>query len=223
MTHTDLVETVRRLGPWFHQIDVGQGVRTRDIHKLEGPQALDHPAPRWRKIGPHLPEDMTGMRILDIGCSDGFFAIEFARRGAAEVVAIDASVRAIERLTWLTGHFRFQAVKPEVGSVYDLDASRGRFDLIFNFALLYHLTDPLRGLEALAPLGDLMLIETIAEDVGEQSHLRFEPPRPGVSARPKWFPTTRCVRDMLTWVGYDHIEELAPPTDRRPIYLARRT
>jgi SAM-dependent methyltransferase len=166
---------------------------------------------------------MTGMRILDIGCSDGFFSLEFARRGAAEVVAIDAAPHAIERLKWLRNHFAFHTIKPEVGSVYDLDASRGRFDLIFNFALLYHLTDPLRGLEALAPLGDFMLLETIAEDRGDLSHLRFEPPRPGVTSRPKWFPTTRCVHDMLAWVGYDSVEEIAPPTDRRPIYIARRS
>ena len=35
-----------------------------------------------------LPQDMTGLRILDAGCGTGTFALEAARRGAT-VVAID--------------------------------------------------------------------------------------------------------------------------------------
>jgi hypothetical protein len=35
-----------------------------------------------------LAADLRGLRMLDIGASDGFFALQFARRGA-EVVAID--------------------------------------------------------------------------------------------------------------------------------------
>jgi tRNA (mo5U34)-methyltransferase len=36
-----------------------------------------------------LPQDMTGMRCLDIGTYDGFWAFEMERRGAAEVIGID--------------------------------------------------------------------------------------------------------------------------------------
>ena len=36
----------------------------------------------------HLPERMDGMRVLDVGTWDGFWAFEFERRGA-EVVGLD--------------------------------------------------------------------------------------------------------------------------------------
>lgn len=39
--------------------------------------------------------DVNGLRILDLGCGDGTFAIELARRGA-EVIGIDASRSMIE-------------------------------------------------------------------------------------------------------------------------------
>jgi tRNA (mo5U34)-methyltransferase len=36
-----------------------------------------------------LPDNMTGMRVLDIGHAEGFFSFEAERRGAAEVVGIE--------------------------------------------------------------------------------------------------------------------------------------
>lgn len=41
-----------------------------------------------------LPDDLTGVRVLDAGCGTGALAVEAARRGA-EVVAIDVSPRLI--------------------------------------------------------------------------------------------------------------------------------
>ena len=42
-----------------------------------------------------LPQDMTGLRILDAGCGTGTFALEAARRGAT-VVAIDIARSLVE-------------------------------------------------------------------------------------------------------------------------------
>lgn len=70
-------EEVSRLR-WYHTIELGHGVTTpgfvderRNVHRFG------------------LPEDMTGMRALDIGTFDGFWAFEMERRGAAEVIGID--------------------------------------------------------------------------------------------------------------------------------------
>ena len=66
---------VEELGPWFHQIDLGNGLMTRSIAPSPGPQPVDHPLQRWEKIMNELPADLSGMRILDLGSSDGFFSI----------------------------------------------------------------------------------------------------------------------------------------------------
>ena len=66
-----------------------------------------------------LPARMDGMRVLDVGCAEGFFSFEAERRGAAEVVSIDSYPDSIER---------FQIVRAALGSkargylcnVYDL-------------------------------------------------------------------------------------------------------
>jgi tRNA (mo5U34)-methyltransferase len=63
---------------WYHTIDLGNGIVT--------PGFIDN-RHTVRKFG--LPDDMSGMRCLDIGTYDGFWAFEMERRGASEVVGID--------------------------------------------------------------------------------------------------------------------------------------
>jgi tRNA (mo5U34)-methyltransferase len=248
----DLQDKVRELGPWFHQLDLGHGVRTRDIARTDGPQTVDHPLPRWHKIREVLPADMHGMSVLDVGCSDGFFSFEMGRRGA-QVLAVDAYHTAIRRMRWATAQLAVPDVTPLYGDIYGFDkgvthydklrhwlhrrawlAGRllmpwrrapfeyvpRRFDLVFMFALLYHMKEPLLALERVAPLADVLLIESVAVDDETRSCLMFQEPMPGVTANPKWFPTTRCIKDMLRWVGYDEVREIADASDKRPIYIA---
>src|SRR4029077_10922141 len=77
-----IVDEIRGLS-WYHTIDLGHGVRT--------PGFVDHRAqlPRYA-----LPASMEGLRCLDVATFDGFWAYEFERRGATDVVAIDVAKRA---------------------------------------------------------------------------------------------------------------------------------
>ena len=219
----DIRQKVEELGPWFHQIDLGEGLLTRSIAPAPGPQPLDHPIPRWEKIGEALPADLSGMRILDLGSSDGFFSIKMAERGADEIVAIDAAGKAVKRLDWAAQHLGHNSIRPIVGDVYRLPADLGTFDFVVMLALLYHVQEPLFCLEIVSRLSDVLYLETIADRDEENSHLKLQLPREGVNAVPKWFPTTRCLKDMLHWVGYTEILEIAEGEDRRPIYRASRT
>lgn len=247
MSPERLIENCKRIGPWFHQIDLGAGVQTRSIAPAVGPQTEDHPLPRWQKIETVLPADMQGMSVLDVGCSDGFFSFQMARRGAG-VVGLDVHSAAITRMRWARKQLGL-SVSAYRRDIYDVD--RGitysdrlryrlhqlrwtlqgtraeerryiarRFDLVFMFALLYHLGAPLQALEQAARFADVLFLETIAVDDEVNSHLLYQPPIAQGSNKPKWFPTTRCVKDMLQWVGYRNVVEIAGPQDMRPIYLA---
>jgi tRNA (mo5U34)-methyltransferase len=211
-----LEDKVRELGPWFHQLDLGHGVHTRSISRSNGPQPLDHPLPRWHKIRDTLPADMHGMSVLDVGCSDGFFSIEMARRGA-EVLAVDAQRTSIARLRWAAERLGVRGVEALYGDIYGFDkgitgydklrhllrrrfstAKRlltlrrpaaleyipRRFDLVFMFALLYHMKEPLLALERVAPLAGILLIESVAVEDEEHSYLMYQAPNPGVIDQP---------------------------------------
>src|SRR3954469_24853834 len=73
----------RSLGTWFHNLHLGE-VQTAPDHFLG-----DYPSFKWRTFAHAIPEDLTGMSVLDIGCNAGFYSIEMARRGAARVLGVD--------------------------------------------------------------------------------------------------------------------------------------
>src|SRR5438045_2745271 len=143
---------------WYHTIDLGEGVVT--------PGMFDHRPMVDRYL---LPSDLNGMRCLDVGTMDGFWAFEMERRGAAEVVAAD--LRAVGDLDWPprwraqvepaldeTKAARFALAQRALGSnvrrversVYELDpGTLGSFDLVFCGDLLVHLKDPITAVQRL--------------------------------------------------------------------------
>ncbi|UVO52485.1 magnesium protoporphyrin IX methyltransferase [Sphingomonas sp. SUN019] len=80
-----------------------------------------------------LPDDLTGIRLLDAGCGTGSLAIEAAERGA-EVVAIDVagSLVAVARRR-APAHL---AIDWRVGDM--LDPALGRFDHVVAMDSLIH-------------------------------------------------------------------------------------
>lgn len=62
---------------WYHTVDLGNGLVT--------PGDYDY---REELSNFHFPENMKGMKVLDVGSATGFFAFEFERRGA-EVTSVE--------------------------------------------------------------------------------------------------------------------------------------
>jgi tRNA (mo5U34)-methyltransferase len=80
---TSLEEQIQALGPWFHNMRIG-GVQTAPQHFLG-----DYPAVKYERFRDHIPADLTGKTVLDIGCNAGFYSFEMKRRGADRVLGID--------------------------------------------------------------------------------------------------------------------------------------
>jgi len=132
----DLRTMVDSVPHWYHQFKFAPNLVT--------PGAQDSAAVlEWL----NLPQDLSGLRVLDIGARDGFFSFECERRGATEVLAIDYVPEQF------TG---FPVAKKILGSrlnlvhesIYNLTPERyGRFDLVLLLGVLYHLPDPMRALD----------------------------------------------------------------------------
>ncbi|PNG24780.1 magnesium protoporphyrin IX methyltransferase [Methylocella silvestris] len=83
-----------------------------------------------------LPDDMSGLRLLDAGCGSGALAVEAARRGAA-VVAVDLSPTLIalarQRAPRCPGGGSIEFLAGDM-----LDAGLGDFDHIVGMDCLIH-------------------------------------------------------------------------------------
>ena len=137
---TAIVEQVRQLGDWFHNIDLF-GVPTAPNHFLG-----DFPKVKWRHIAGALPQDLSGAEVLDIGCNGGFYSIEMKRRGAGRVLGIDVDERYLNQARFATQTLGF-AVEFEKRSVYQVAEIPGQFDYVLFMGIFYHLRYPAYALD----------------------------------------------------------------------------
>jgi len=193
---------------WYHTMDLGEGMVTDGDYDLR----------------PHLdaygfPDNMTGMRVLDVGRASGFFAFEFERRGA-EVTCTELASSADwdmkqnrpvdpEALEWtfrrMTAGFEFarrrlnSKVLSVTASVYDLSPALfdgRRFDLVFAGSIMPHLKNPVAAFEALlsVTLGSLV-IAAVCMDGDKPSMLLVNAPESW------WVVTDAALTGMIEAVG----------------------
>ncbi|MFN2238744.1 MAG: DUF1698 domain-containing protein [Thermoanaerobaculia bacterium] len=160
-TITDRAEIerlIREHGRWWHEIELAPGIVTPgdDSNRMKLP-ILD-------EIG--FPRDMRGLRALDLGCSDGYFSFEMEKRGA-DVVAVDF---VPENYTGFAVARKIlgSSVEYRMDNVYNLaPESYGAFDIVLFMGVLYHLRNPLGGLDAIRSVtreGGRMFVGTMMID-----------------------------------------------------------
>lgn len=211
-----LLDRARRR-TWYHTLELAPGVLTDGVFDLR---------PYVARYG--LPERMDGLRALDVGTWDGFWAFEMERRGAS-VVALDLDDQRM--LDWPPRrrpssfpHERrgdgFRLAKEIYGSevvwiersVYEATPEElGTFDLIMCGSVVMHLRDQLLALERLAALCHGTLIS--AEEYDRLTDLiplavaRYRADRE--AAVVFWLPNRRAWRRMLWTAGFDRVVEHA--------------
>ncbi|MFA4964383.1 MAG: class I SAM-dependent methyltransferase [Thermoleophilia bacterium] len=171
--------TVEAVPFWFHTFALN---RAKGIYTPGA--ARDH---RYRVA--LLPEDFTGMSVLDVGTFDGFYAFLAERRGAERVVAVDneqyrlwcASRWGVE----LAGGEGFRAIGRLLGSAaeyrrmdaFALDGLDERFDFVYCCGILHRVENPLgllRVLRGRTADGGALLVETygLREEAGDGPVIR---------------------------------------------------
>jgi SAM-dependent methyltransferase len=102
----------------------------------------------------------AGKRVLELGALEGGHSVALAQRGAT-VVALEGRAASCERARWVTARLGLDSIRFEVADVRAADITAyGRFDLVLNSGLLYHLDAPWELLARLAGVAPLMFIWT---------------------------------------------------------------
>jgi tRNA (mo5U34)-methyltransferase len=140
LSRSALEQRIASLAPWFHNLDL-DGVKTAPDHFL-----WDYPRSKFAGFAEHIPADLKGWTVLDIGCNAGFYAYEMKRRGADRVVAIDHDPRYLAQAR-LVGEIFGLEIDLRQLEVYDVGRLGERFDLVLFLGVLYHLRHPLLALD----------------------------------------------------------------------------
>ena len=197
---------------WAHRIDLGQGVVTPG--EWNTVEILDRL---------HLPADLSGQTVLDVGCWDGFYSFEAERGGASRVLATDSFTW--QRKSWgskdgfdLARRVLKSRVEDLEIDVLDLSPERvGVFDVVLFLCVLYHMKHPLLALERVAAVTRrLLVVETVID--------MLYAPRPALAFYPgaelnqddsNWFgPSPSAVETMLRAAGFPRVERVWPPGGR---------
>jgi len=172
---SDIHQKIQAVQNWFHRIEVAPNIFTPGAQDSQGLLAQIN-----------LPDDMTGLRVLDIGARDGFFSFECERRGASEVIAIDYTTP--ESTGFLIAKELLNSkVKWITSNVYHLDESvLGRFDVILFLGVIYHLRHPYLAIDKIHDIlniGGKVIVEShvidggFVDEVGNWINLRDLDPR----------------------------------------------
>jgi tRNA (mo5U34)-methyltransferase len=229
----DLQARIAELGPWFHNMDLGNGLWTAPGHFLG-----DYPGAKFRRLAPGLPADLSGKSVLDIGCNAGFYSIEMKRRGASRVLAVDSDPRYLAQARFASETLGFPDIEFAQLDVYDVGALGERFDLVIFMGVLYHLRHPLLALDLIREhvASDLLLFQSmqrgskdamaVDEDYPFTETEQFDDP-----AYPKlhfvehryaqdwtnwWVPNRACTEAMLRASGFEISAQI-----EEEVYLCR--
>ncbi|HZC44669.1 MAG TPA: TIGR04290 family methyltransferase [Acidobacteriaceae bacterium] len=212
-----LQRRVEDLGPWFHNMHLGN-VQTAPDHFLG-----DYPAMKYQRFREALPSDLSSLTVLDIGCNAGFYSLEMKRRGARQVLGIDTNEHYLRQA-------RFAAevtgldVAFERMAVWDIASLERKFDLVIFMGVLYHLRHPLLALDLIHAhvAKDMLLFQSmqrgsreivsVAENYGFTEPAPFDEPgypklhfverRYSYDETNWWIPNRACTEAMLRSSGF---------------------
>ena len=200
MDRSSLQDAVGAHTDWFHCIDLGNGVVTPGTdgeHSRRKLELID------------LPASLRGMRVLDVGCCEGFFSFAAEQRGAERVVAIDTRPATLAKLDLCRRALgsRVESLLLDVAAV--APQTIGTFDLVFCFAVLHHLRHPLLAFDRLASVTHGVLLIEVVEAVptaptDDALLVRRRGERGGLGL----LPNRRMLLELLERSGFGDLEVL---------------
>lgn len=230
MTREEILAGLKILEPWFHRIDLGNGLFTKTQTVMGEP--VDHPRETWEVVRQCLPADLTGKSVLDVGCNGGFYCIEAKRRGANRVLGVDGQRQHVRQALFVRKVLRLD-LEFRRFSVYDLNPETvGRFDITLALGLVYHLKHLVFALERLyAVTNDLLIVESAIippeatpdsfdQPLGsliQKLHPIFYAENPADAKEQvfNWFlPGPAALKALLENVGFDDVNVFSVVRDR---------
>ncbi|MBT8089712.1 MAG: tRNA 5-methoxyuridine(34)/uridine 5-oxyacetic acid(34) synthase CmoB [Gammaproteobacteria bacterium] len=162
---------------------------------------------KWARLaGAVLP--LKDRNILDVGCGNGYYALQMRKAGAHVVIGIDPTLLYVMQFLAVNTfeHDPFTFVLPL--RLEETPGARNRFDTTFSMGVLYHQRSPIDHLQrlktTLRPGGQLVL-ETIFVP-GEESYA-CTPEDRYARMRNVWLLPT--IAELTTWMrrtGFRDIE-----------------
>ena len=156
---------------------------------------------KWARIAPHL--ELSGRRVLDAGCGNGYYGWRMLDAGAEAVTGVDPSLLyTLQNAavgTYL-GHGRNLVLPLRLEDL----AVRQPFDVVFSMGVVYHHRDPAAHVYALARhthAQSMVVLESLVVDGAP-----LKPERYAAMRNVHVVPNTALLRRWLADAGFRRAE-----------------
>jgi tRNA (mo5U34)-methyltransferase len=121
---------------------------------------------KWARVAPHVALD--GMRVLDVGCGNGYYGWRMCAAGARSVIGVDPTIVYSMQFAAIAKYLT--PAHPRLDNTVlplrleDLPDGDAAFDAVFSMGVLYHRRDPHEHLARLASHlrpGGTLVVETL--------------------------------------------------------------
>lgn len=150
---------------WNHLYNI-DGINTIPNQKF----SIGNNKIKWERIISRC--NFNGQKVLDLGCSDGYFSIQALLNGASSVNGIDLDNLRIEKANFVKGHYNYKNIDFNIKDVYDIDLSKEKYDIIMCLGILHRIPDIENLLNKLKKESNILIIETKILDTQEEKILR---------------------------------------------------
>lgn len=162
---------------------------------------------KWSRVADSI-EPLAGRKVLDVGCGNGYYALEMRKAGADLVIGVDPTLLFVMQFVAVNQFVKDPAVFVLPLRLEELPPANNAFDTTFSMGVLYHQRSPvdhLRQLRTTLQPGGQLVLETIFVP-GEESYA-CTPSDRYARMRNVWLLPT--IAELTTWMrrsGYRDIE-----------------
>ncbi len=191
---------------------------------------------KYNFLRPHF--DLRGKKVADIGCNNGYYMFRFLEDAPAKIVGFDPSALFKTQFD-LIERFAKTGIVYELLGVEHLPFYEEKFDVIFCLGVLYHRSDPVAMLKALAQglsEGGEIYLDTFIIDGDDPvalcpsgsyskiTNVYFAPPLPALEnwCPPAGFKSCEVLGSVVTtsdeqrktdWIESQSLEDFLDPAD----------
>jgi len=151
-----IVEEYSEDQEWNHYYEFPYGIITRQL-EINSSGYNTH---KWCRLDPILDSlDIKHQNILDVGCSDGYFSIQCAKKGAARVLGIDADELRIKRANFAKQVYGLENVEFRNVDLYHEKIKSERFDIVMGLGLLHRIPEIYTFLSLITSISEVTILE----------------------------------------------------------------
>ncbi len=162
---------------------------------------------KWNRLKNKI-SSLKGKRVLDIGCSSGYYMLRMLEHKPSMVLGVDPQILFYYQFLTLTKYIDIPDIYYIPGAMEELPTFKNYFDTIFSMGILYHRKSPVEALQNihknLKKGGELVLETLIIE--GDSDTALFPVDRYAKMKNVYFIPSVKCLDSWLKRAKFTNIK-----------------